>query len=419
MKKENAGMEKIIALIIAAAVTVSFSGCVESGLGKEQGNPKEKRSQEKPAASDRNDPEQEENPDYEVKSIRMSDEEIENVTGKLSHAMKKAESVYAQAGVKETSDVTLKEDKVHEMIDLIAGNGCAVICGSRDDNMKNYESVDESLRKAKRGESADTEFYSVNINGVFRYYRFTFEKGRMAVTFASAGYQEDLRPAIRQMEKIWAYDWDYTEKGWLIWEKALSRNQEMDMHMFYRILPLNEMCRRISEEYIEPISYFSNNLFLVDWDMKNPEKIEFNDLFDALYAMDTGMKADKEKYEDGIPEELFENTIERYFDMTGEQIKQYADYNKEKGTYPWLAVSAWNRIPQLQPFPEVVKCEEHDDGTLSAYVEAVLVESGRDCSFRHVVTLKKDEKGNYKYWGNQVDEENAYWIPKYRARRQF
>lgn len=419
MKKENAGTAKIVTLIIAVVVTVSFSGCVKSGLGEEQGNPKEQRSQEEPAASDSNDPEQEKNSDYEVKSIRMSDEEIEDITGKLSHVMKKAEAVYAQAGIKETSDIILKEDKVHEMIDLIAGDGYAVICGSRDDNMENYESVDKSLQRAKKGETADTEFYSVNINGVFRYYRLVFEKGKLAVTFASAGYQEDLRPAIRQMEKIWAYDWEYTEKGWLIWEKALSRNQEMDMHMFYRVLPLDKMCRKISEEYIEPISYFGNNLFLVDWDMKNLEKIEFNDLFDALYTMDTGLELDKEKYKNGIPEELFENTVEQYFNMTAGQIKQYADYNEEKGSYPWLAISAWNRVPQLQPFPEVVKCTEHDDGTLSAYVEAVLVESGRDCTFRHVVTLKRGEKGDYKYWGNQVDEENAYWIPQYRARRQF
>lgn len=41
-----------------------------------------------------------------------------------------------------------------------------------------------------------------------------------------------MSPHIVQIEKIQVYDWNYTDKGWIIWEKALSRNQEMDMHVF-------------------------------------------------------------------------------------------------------------------------------------------------------------------------------------------
>ena len=83
----------------------------------------------------------------------------------------------------------------------------------------------------------------------------------MAVTYGNAVFQEDMGIEIRQLEKFQVYDWEYTEKGWLIWEKALSKNQEMDMHSFCRILPLPEKCREPGNAYILPVSYFCNNLF--------------------------------------------------------------------------------------------------------------------------------------------------------------
>ncbi len=61
------------------------------------------------------------------------------------------------------------------------------------------------------------------------------------------------------------YDWRYTEKGWLILEKAKSKNHELDMHSMYRVLPLSEECREYCREYIEPVKYKGNNLFLTEW----------------------------------------------------------------------------------------------------------------------------------------------------------
>lgn len=56
---------------------------------------------------------------------------------------------------------------------------------------------------------------------------------------------------------------------------------------------------------------------------------------------------------------------------------------------------------------------------MSAYVEAVFVEEGTDCSFRHIVTLREDENGNWIYLGNKVDRKDALQIPRYRARREY
>lgn len=409
--KKNRIFTGISVLITTAVMAAMFSGCAA--------DQKNGRNQDTADMETDTVEETEDNPDYKVKTINMSKKEKERTTEKLFSVMESLRPVYEEAEIEDVHNIVLEEEQVHMMTAKIASEGLTVICGSRDENMKNYERVDACLKKAQRKEAAETDFYSININGIFRYYKLTFENKTLFVTFASATYDKNKKPVIQQMEKIQAYAWEYTEKGWLIWEKALSRNPEMDMHIFYRILPLDEKCREVEEKYIRPVNYFGNNLFLTDWDEGSLERIEFNDLFDFLYSMETGEKPEKERYENGIPGEEFENITLRYFTVTVEQLRQYGAYNEETGTYPWLAVNGWNRVPQMKPFPEVVSCTENEDGTLSACVEAIYVEEGRDCLFRHVVTLREEENGGCKYLGNKIDWENAYRVPAYKARRDF
>lgn len=138
--------------------------------------------------------------------------------------------------------------------------------GSNDYNMQNYEIVNQKLSQAKEGEAVETEFYVINTSGVFSRYHLQFADGELIVVYATAMFDDHRKPQINYMDKVQVYQWEYTEKGWLIWEKALSRNHEMDMHVFHRILPLEDKCREIAGKCIVPVSYFCNNLFLTNWD---------------------------------------------------------------------------------------------------------------------------------------------------------
>lgn len=354
--------------------------------------------------------------DYSLKVVEMSRQEQEDALGKLFSFMESCEDVYGRISSLDEAD----DDSLHEMIEIGAAQGISVTCGNRDYNLTNYGQVDAALRDALAGKDAKTEFYQVNGALVFRYYRLAFVEGELVVTYANATFGGDMEPVVQQLEKIQAYGWEYTKKGWLIWEKALSRNQEMDMHIFCRVLPLEEQCREITEQYIVPVSYFCNNLFLVDWDMTGLGKIEFNDLFEFLYAKETGKRVDEGAYGDGIPKEEFEAVIGRYFDISVEEIQQYGRYDAGKGRYPWSPIGIRNRVRQLQPsFPETVRCVENGDGTVTAYVEAVSVEEGMDCYYAHEVTLRRKEDGRYVYVGNRVDREHSFCVPAYKARREF
>ena len=356
--------------------------------------------------------------DYEVKYIDLKREEKEEIRQQVSSVMDECADIYAAAAGGNNRDAVLEEEIVHHMAETAAAEGIAVTCGNYDYNMLNYEETDRALREAAAGKEAETCFFVITSEGYFRYFYLQFADEKLTVSYASAVFDEDGGSRIREMEKFSVYDWKYTEKGWLIWEEALSRNQEMDMHTFVRILPLDEKCRELGNTYILPVSYFCNNLFLTDWDENNMENIEFNDLFDFLYEMKYGVKMDEEKYRNGIPKAEFEDVVRTYFDISVEKLETYARYDPENGVYPWEPIGPWNRVQQFQPFPEVVKCTENGDGTRTLYVEAVFVEEGTDCSFKHEVTMREAD-GRWIYLGNKTDRDGSRDIPGYKARREF
>ena len=332
MNKTEKKKRSIVCLLafVLLVLALLLTGC--SGLGQEGAGDKrddrdisdDQRMQEEEIYGDY------EEEDYKLKTIEMTGKEEEEALKKVFSYMGKCSELYKTAVEADPAGVTLDEadpdeinldeEILHRMIAVGEAAGLSVACGNRDYNLTNYGKVDKELKQGCTGADAETEFYQVNSVGIFRYYRLHFKEKELYVTTVSAMFDEAAEPVVQQMEKIQAYRWEYTPKGWLIWEKALSRNQEMDMHIFYRILPLDEQCRYMMEHYIVPVSYLSNNLFLEDWDEGSLKKIVFNDLFDYLYEMESGKTLDEEEYSDGIPKEEFETVIQRYFDIRTEDL---------------------------------------------------------------------------------------------------
>ena len=50
-----------------------------------------------------------------------------------------------------------------------------------------------------------------------------------------------------------------------------------------RVQPLDETCRELNREYLLPISYKRNNMFLVDWSEDDFGELNFYDMYDILY----------------------------------------------------------------------------------------------------------------------------------------
>lgn len=400
--------------MIVLVCLLCLPGC--AATGKSGGRDNAEKQPEESADSMLSDG-QEADDGYETDYIDIKENEKQNIKNLILDLGGVCKDIYIRADKGEASNVVLDEETIHAMVETAAARGWAVTCGSYDYNMLNYEEVDQALGDASEGKASQTEFYEITTSGYFRYFRLSAEDQELTVTYANASYNDDMDLQIRQLEKFRVYDWEYTEKGWLIWEKALSKNQEMDMHSFFRILPLDEKCREMCDRYILPVSYFCNNLFLTDWDAGSMDRIEFNDLYEFLYEMKYGEKMDEEAAAGGIPKAQFEEVVLTYFDISVEQLEKYARYDAAAGVYPWEPVNAWNRVRQVQPFPEVVRCVEDQDGTLTLYVEGILIVAGDDCAFRHRVTMRERD-GGWVYVANDIDEDSGN-APGYRPRREF
>lgn len=275
-------MKKSIFKSVTVLICLAFlSGCAAADRSGSRDHT-EKLSEESGYADSKMSDGRKTEDDYETDDIDIESDEKQSVRNRMSELGALCKDIYIRADKGGSSNIVLDEETVHTMTETAAEQGWAVTCGSYDHNMLNYEEVDQALRDAAEGESSQTEFYVLTTSGYFRYFRLSAEDQELTVTYANAAYNDDMDLQIRQLEKFRVYDWEYTEKGWLIWEKALSKNQEMDMHSFFRILPLDEKCREMCDRYILPVSYFCNNLFLTDWDAGSMDRIEFNDLYEFI-----------------------------------------------------------------------------------------------------------------------------------------
>ena len=441
-------MKKMLAIILVSLV---LSGCEKNGS---QNDLIINNTEEENVVMDEND-------DYELKNIEMGRKEEKDISDRLRKMVGKCKRIYSQADKGNASNIVLEEETVHTMIESIAEENVAITCGSHDYNMLNYKQVDDALSLAKTGENTETEFFVINTSGVWIYNKLQFKNKDLYVTSATAAFDDNMSPHIVQIEKIQVYDWNYTDKGWIIWEKALSRNQEMDMHVFYRILPLDEQCRELGNKCITPVSYFCNNLFLVDWNQNSLENIEFNDLFEFLYTMKYGEKIDEKKYASGIPKVEFEEVVTTYFDISIETLEIYAQYDDVKGVYPWEAIGPYvpynysqegveYYIPKqdfeeviqtfltvesevlesnaiynaetktylyrprglydygstYEPYPEVVSYEKMDDGKIKLIINAVWERTMQDNAMTSELVIQPLDNNRFHYISNQVIKSN-------------
>ena len=63
-------------------------------------------------------------------------------------------------------------------------------------------------------------------------------------------------------------------------------------------------------------------------------------LFESLYEMKYGEIMDGDAYAEGIPQEEFETLMMEYLPVTREELRTWAEYDRETGTYLW---SGWGR----------------------------------------------------------------------------
>ncbi len=149
------------------------------------------------------------------------------------------------------------------------------------------------------------------------------------------------------------------------------------------------------------------------------ENLDYNGMYEYLYALKYQEQFPSGNYPDGIPKEEFERLIMEYLPITSEEIQKYAAFDKEKQTYAWARLGCFNYAPTYfgTSFPEVTDIRENKDGTVTLTVDAVCsMILCDDAVITHELTVRFSEDGSFQYLGNKILDGGISNILEYQYR---
>ena len=331
-------------------------------------------------------------------------------------------SIYEDADKGTASNIALNDKTVLEIQKKVMETGCPVATLVAYSNMVNYESVDNFLKKCKAGKSGSIVVYQVHYDGGIGRMKFIFDGTDMYVLNTS-GVWNDNKPGISCISYTRIKEWKYTDKGWFGYELCVPEPPEvseiMDGSCLLRVKPMTEKQREMSEKCVRGLGYQGNNLLCSNWDTDHLKELDYNGMYEYLYAMKYQEKFNPESYPNGIPKEEFENLIMEYLPVTAEQIREYAVFDEEKQTYVWVRLGCLNYSPTFfgTSLPEVTDMKENEDGTVTLTVEAVCdMVICDDAVITHELTVRFAEDGSFQYLGNEILNDGIKNIPEYQYR---
>ncbi|MBE6050389.1 MAG: hypothetical protein E7214_06950 [Clostridium sp.] len=346
------------------------------------------------------------------------DDQIKNEMLLISDSYK---NLYVSLSKNET--LNLSSETKENILNKIAETGFSVI--TKDKNMRNPNNIRNFNSNIKKGINCNVTIYELSNNILVRYF-FEFSANHLTVTITPAHWDNSNKLEIEYTDK-WDIDrFKFTNNGYFLYHISypISLGGGEDSYGF-RIEPLPDENRLFCDKYIKSIGYIGNNIFTESWTSKTLNKLNFNDMFEYIYKLDTGKEPPySEPYKNekivlggqpiviSIPQDDFENIITKYFPITPKQLRSTAVYNSDKKCYPWLMFFS----PQFSQTPEVIDVKHNSDKSITLTVNAVDIEHYSDCDFKNVVTIMNYDNNNFKYLSNSITKLVQDNFPEYVQR---
>lgn len=119
-----------------------------------------------------------------------------------------------------------------------------------------------------------------------------------------------------------------------------------------------------------------------------------------------------------IPAEEFESALLPYFQIAQDELRRLARHDAAEDCYPWKPFltndAVWYFFPFLEP--EVTKCRDHGDGTLTLTVDVGSADLKTDRLFSHELTVLVTGGDQFQYVSNKLTYQTAYGLPPDEAR---
>lgn len=310
-----------------------------------------------------------------------------------------------------------EEEKLNQtrtIIESMGSKGYIAVDVENQINMANAENAEMFLSEVAENRDAGCTILQVMYDKSF--VRFDFKSGGNNVMITRRFYVRENNCFVEKNEKNYkAYTWKYID-GYLFFERYRMGGYDGDSaYTALRVEPLDEKLRVLNRKYIKTIGYDSNNLFTTNWDESDMNKINYYDIYEALYKMKYGMSS---PYSDEgvtymIEGKLYEKVFQEYLPVSTDVLQHVNVYDVSRQMYQYRTRGMFDHsVTPLVPFPEVVDAEYNADGTITLIVNAVSEkdESGR--LFTHKVAIKEKENDGFEYVSNDVltmNKEGIYW----------
>ena len=331
--------------------------------------------------------------------------------------------IYILADKGDAVNPVLDDKTIYKMQDRIKEKGYPVTTMKAYAAMENYKRVEAFLKNCQDEKAGSVVLYELHSDGGIGRDKFIFDGKDMYLISACATWNSNDTYGMSYISYARIKEWKYTEKGWFGYELCVPEPPEVteivDGSCLVRIKPMTKEQREMSEKCVQGLGYQGNNLLCSNCDADHMEKLDYNGMYEYLFAMKYHKAFDAEDYPNGIPKEEFENLIMEYLPVTAEQIREYAVFDEKNQTYYWARLGCFNYAPTFfgTSLPEVIDIKENEDGIITLTVEAVCdMVICDDAVITHELTVRFAEDGSFQYLGNEILNDGIMHIPDYQYR---
>ena len=386
-------------LFILAGVILSLSGCQGQMEPALEGSPIQ-------SGVDTHDTT--EKPDGRKK---LEDKEIlreaENAAGLY-------EKIYREARSSQALDSLATKDKI---LKKLGDAGYSAVDWDNQLDMYNFKSMQDFCTRAVQGEAGDKVLLRLLDDGGLIWYSLKSGKKELKIDRYAVSWVNGTS-AASYLDTFTACTWNYTEKGYLLFEKYQPPGYDGPTgHHAVRIEPLDQECRELNRKYILPIGYEDNNLFLTDWSENDYGELSFEDLYEKLYEIEHGRRADAHDDEIRVTQQEFAEVMQPWFRVDEAVLLIMSAFDADEGSYKWKVRGMGDFPSCILSVPETTSYRDNGDGTLTLKVEAVWEDENTDCAFTHEVTVRPERDEKFQYVSNHILPTPDQKIPPYIKRK--
>lgn len=330
----------------------------------------------------------------------ISEEEKEQLQNMVLSAAESVKEIYKDVIITDAANYSsgvseFTSEQRKEVVEQLGKAG--LVSTEEDTNMQNHEKIETFYADYLNGQDSMVTVFEVHRDGLIGAVTFIYRNGQLQTYYIGVRWKEGGMPEIQGTSVSNVAEIKLTEKGYFIYayEYVIAH---ASLRQYWRIEPLPEDCRELTEKYISGLSYVNYNVLVKNWDSSNVEDILMPCMYEDIYRIYTGENLKMEGWK--IPAEEYEKIMTTYFPVSVEQLREYCEYDESSNSYEYEMIYA----SPYPPFGEVVDYTKNADGTITLIVDGVWPDYNSDLAFRNTVVVQPFADGTFRYLSNSIEE---------------